>query len=1178
MLSVENQKKTWELFNITNFQHEFYDILAFTTELCEIPHAFISFFDKGQQIIRVNVGFDFLIIPESVLFYQQDVIQQNKIFIVSDIAQGINYESNNLKPFSFFAGFPICINENLVVGTLCIMDSKTKVLSPIELKSLNHAVSQIQFLLKLNSQNNGLQKIVQEKENQLAIFTKKFNNIFYELNIDRTINSISENWTASVGYKINEVIGENTSKFIHPEDIEKAIYFLKKLTLGVKNNDEIVYRVLHKEGYYVWHSSCVQLVKKGNKQFYVGNCRDITINVKTVQDLLPQKEFYEKILDRLPIDIAVWDYNRKYTYLNPAAIKNNKLRKFILGKDDFEHIDYIEHRDKPNTFTKNLRVKFIQAVQTRDIVEWEDIIQLKNGQKTYHTRKFSPVFYENGSLEMMLGYGIDITKSKKDQEEIYKSRQLTDQIIKNVAVGILVQNPQSEIVESNKAACEMLGLSVNEILKKTSYDAYWKAIQVNGTDFTVEEFPVSQAIQKLKPINNVVMGLHRSLNDFVWLLVDAVPVFSDYNELLYVICSFRDITVQKNAEDTIKISNERLMHSSQPPLDLVWNWDIIADEIFVGESFSVLFGHKLVGNVIDKQEYDSYIHPEDRKSYFESIEKAINNDVPVWSYKYRYLKAGGGDSYLSNTGVIIRNDAGKAIRVFSVIKDITEEIKKNNKLQRSEQLFKDAFEHSFIGVALVSPKGHWNVVNNKICQMLGYSKKELKLLTFQDLTHPEDLQMDLAGLKKLINGEISNYNIKKRYISKNKTIIYAHLSVSSVRNGEGEIINFVSQIIDITERKKIEEENKLLIDLNEAKNMYRLLANNTIDLVCLHNLDTSFQYVSPSIKKLLGYTTDELIGRFPREFVHPDDFEILQNSILGFINEVQDVVIRVRLKNVENNYFWFEIKAILVKENDIPISFQSSTRNITMQKEAEEIVENTLFQERELNELRTNLISTISHEFRTPMTTIRTSAELIALYLEEYNFKNSFHVAKRVNTIIEEIDRIVELMDAVLTISKDDAGKTSFNPVELDLKQVCIDVTKNYCIDELDKRKVKMSFEGDFFPVFADVNLMKYSLFNLLNNAHKYSRDSGDVILKLFINEGQIFVEIIDFGIGIPEEDQTKLFNTFFRASNTTGIKGTGLGLYIIKTFTERNSGTVKIESELGKGTKVTLQFPLLTY
>ena len=84
-----------------------------------------------------------------------------------------------------------------------------------------------------------------------------------------------------------------------------------------------------------------------------------------------------------------------------------------------------------------------------------------------------------------------------------------------------------------------------------------------------------------------------------------------------------------------------------------------------------------------------------------------------------------------------------------------------------------------------------------------------------------------------------------------------------------------------------------------------------------------------------------------------------------------------------------------------------------------------------------------------------------------------------------------------------------------------------------------------------------------------------DIILKVFTTQDTIVIEIIDFGIGIPEEDQPKLFNTFFRASNSDGFQGTGLGLYIVKTFAEKNSGTVQLESQLGKGTKVTLKFPL---
>jgi len=166
-------------------------------------------------------------------------------------------------------------------------------------------------------------------------------------------------------------------------------------------------------------------------------------------------------------------------------------------------------------------------------------------------------------------------------------------------------------------------------------------------------------------------------------------------------------------------------------------------------------------------------------------------------------------------------------------------------------------------------------------------------------------------------------------------------------------------------------------------------------------------------------------------------------------------------------------------------------------------------------------------------------------------------------------------MNAVLTISKDDAGKTNFYPIIFDLKKLCIDVIETSFDNQKDGRKVQTLFKGIDFNVFADRNLMEYSLFNLLNNAFKYSENSGDIILQITSNASEIILEIIDFGIGIPKEDQHKLFNTFFRASNTNGVQGTGLGLYIVKTFTEKNYGKISLESQLNKGTRVTLLFPV---
>jgi signal transduction histidine kinase len=289
-----------------------------------------------------------------------------------------------------------------------------------------------------------------------------------------------------------------------------------------------------------------------------------------------------------------------------------------------------------------------------------------------------------------------------------------------------------------------------------------------------------------------------------------------------------------------------------------------------------------------------------------------------------------------------------------------------------------------------------------------------------------------------------------------------------------------------------------------------------------------------------------------------------------------DEPVIARFKKSNNEYIWIEIKTNLILENKVLIGIQTSSRDVTSKKIAEEAIEKALAKERELNELRTNLVSTISHEFRTPMTTIRTSAELISMYLENQNVVNGNRLQKRVTIITEEIDRIVALMNAVLTISKEDSGKTNFNPTLFNLKEFCLEIVDNNYLNNINLPMVITNFNGSTFTVNGDKKLMEYAILNILNNAFKYSEKSAEVILNLSSTSDTIVLEIIDFGIGIPKEDHVKLFNTFFRASNTDGFQGTGLGLYIAKTFTEKNSGTIALESELGKGTKVTMTFPLI--
>lgn len=1188
MSSFPNKKQLRKIFDSEDFKQELNSILLFVSEICDIPYAYIASVENELEVIKNTIGLDFTTIPKNIQELNKNVIQQNNPYVVSNTNKDSKISSDfsvaENFPITFYAGFPLCIDFDTIAGILCIMDIKSRELSNTQLKTLSHATKQIESLLNVYIKNKELQKIAKQKENQFQLFIDNSKEIVYEVNLDGKIEYVSKSWKRFLGHEVEEVIGKNNGDFIHPEDFDNCVAFLEKIVDGENTDEELIFRIMHKDGHYLWHASSVKLThREDGEPFYIGNCRDITEYIKTRQEVLKQKQFYEKILDRLPTDVAVFNSVHKYIYLNRAAIKNDELRKFIIGKDDFE---YATHTGRDDTFAKSRRERFNQALDSKDVIEWVDEIARQDNEIAYFTRKFAPVFSEiDESLEMMIGFGVDITESKKIQEEILRSRQLTKSIIQNVAVGILVQGPNSEILENNKAACEMLGLTEDQLLGKTSFDPHWKVIHLDGSEFKSEEHPVPQAIKKLKPINNIVMGVHRPvLNDLVWLLVDAIPVFGNSGELLYVICSFNDITAQKNAEDDLKISNERFSYSSKATSDAIWDWNMITDKIYVGESYSLIFGHRFENNIITALECENFVHPEDRASYFEKIDKAIESTDYKWFDEYRYLKSDGSYAYVNDKAIIIRNDEGKAIRMIGAMQDITTERKLKDQLQQSEEQFKGALENSAVGMALVNTEGFYKEVNDRLSEMFGYSNQEMKSMTFQEITHVEDLEIDLDYKDQLDSGKISNFSSEKRFIHKNKSIVWVHMSVSLAKNNKNEIIHYIVQVIDITNRKKVEEENKLLVEennrnktiqLNEAKNMYRLLADNTIDLICLHNLDTSFQYVSPSVQRLLGYTPEELIGKSPIEYVHPDEIATLEKEFYDFINEYKEEAIELKFKTKDENYILLEIKATIVKENGVTIGFQSHARDITQRKEAEDAIEKTLMQERELNELRTNLVSTISHEFRTPMTTIRTSAELITMYIEGHNFENSPQLQKRINIITEEIDRIVELMNAVLTISKEDSGKTNFNPVVLDVKQVCQEVIEANYNNHLQERKVTFSAEGDTFMVFADKNLIQYSLLNLLNNAFKYSEDLEDVYLNVISNRDEIEIQIIDFGIGIPEKDHPKLFNTFFRASNTNGIQGTGLGLYIVKTFTEKNSGTIQLESKLGKGTTVKLQFPL---
>lgn len=253
-------------------------------------------------------------------------------------------------------------------------------------------------------------------------------------------------------------------------------------------------------------------------------------------------------------------------------------------------------------------------------------------------------------------------------------------------------------------------------------------------------------------------------------------------------------------------------------------------------------------------------------------------------------------------------------------------------------------------------------------------------------------------------------------------------------------------------------------------------------------------------------------------------------------------------------------------------------RTAELKKKNEELLDMELYlrealdREKELSELKTRIITTISHEYRTPLTTISSSAELLEAYRHKWDEEKQLKHYKRIQTAVQHMTALVE---EVLFINQAESEKLEFQPVPIDLVPFITEIIEEIQPIIVDKYHIKLTSQGDFNRVNFDRKLMRQIITNLLSNAIKYSPDGGLIEVRL-IREGEnVTIQVSDRGIGIPLEDQQKLFASFSRATNVGNIQGTGLGLSIIKKCVDLHGGDIKVDSQVSVGTTFTITLPV---
>ena len=337
--------------------------------------------------------------------------------------------------------------------------------------------------------------------------------------------------------------------------------------------------------------------------------------------------------------------------------------------------------------------------------------------------------------------------------------------------------------------------------------------------------------------------------------------------------------------------------------------------------------------------------------------------------------------------------------------------------------------------------------------------------------------------------------------------------------------------------------------------------------------DGKIKQCNQAFAHIFGYGNGEMTGQSAGIMYRSETDRAEARAAAGArFAEGQAWVAEIELARKDGQVFWGSLEARALDPRDPASGTILAVHDISPRKRAEQELLTALQREKELNEMKTRFVSTVSHEFRTPLATILSSAELLRMYPDKLDDNEKLNL---LNGIEDGTKRMRRLLDEVLTLGRAESGVLQLRPTPLALSELCAKVVADLRIGEGKQHTIVIEDRFGRETVELDENLLRHILNNLLANAIKYSAPGTTVKLAVDRADGNVRLTVEDSGIGIPAEDQPHLFESFHRASNVQNRPGTGLGLAIVKKSVELHGGGITFDTKVGAGTRFCVTLPL---
>jgi len=881
---------------------------------------------------------------------------------------------------------------------------------------------------------------------------------------------------------------------------------------------------------------------------------DITERVKIEEEIQHLNERISTATEAAQIGIWDWDI------VNNILVWDDRMYSLYgLSKDEFKGaydawLKGIHPDDRSNSDEESrLALSGEKEYDSEYRVIWPD-------NSIHYIKAKGNVFRdEDGKPIRMLGVNFDITEQKKAESIVKDSEEKLSNLISAMQVGVLLQDSHSKILMSNIKALELLGITEEQLLGKTSFDPDWNVIHEDGSPFPGSTHPVPKAIATGQPVLNIVMGVYRpTKGNRVWLLVDAVPQLNSNGNVQQVVCTFIDISQRKQAEKDLHESEELYQRLFENMLNgfayckMYYENDIPTDfrYLSVNKSFEKLTGlknvsGKLVSDVVpgirkaDPKLFEFYNRvaltgiPESFELYVETLNDWYS--VTAYSSQKEYFVA-----------------------IFDVITErkLSEEV-----LRKNEERYRTTLDNMIEGCQIIGLDWKYIYINKAAEKQNRRPNNELIGQKYAEMWPGVESTLVFGSMRKVMEERV-DLHFENEFTFPDGYTGWYDLSIQHVPEG----IFILS--VDITERKQAEDklnqlnselEQRILERTKELSDLY----NNA---PCgYHSLDKDglFIHINDTELKLLGYKREEVVGKINVSEIMTQKSQEKFKTLYPLFKK-QEFLMDIELEFIKKDGSILPIllsaTAVYDTNGDYLMSRSTLIDNTYLKRAKDEILESKTILELANKELEAFSYS-VSHDLRAPLRAIHGFIQMLE---EDYNDKLDAEGIRLITVVKDNTKRMGQLIDNLLAfsrITRAEIKKTNFEPASI------IESIFSEQVSPESREKIKLTIRK--LPnITGDANLFRQVWANLISNAVKYTSKINNPEIEIGCTERKDENEfyIKDNGAGFDMLYIDKLFGVFQRLHNTKDFEGTGVGLAIIQRIIVRHGGKIWAKGEVDKG------------